>query len=449
MTSANDPNNTWEHPEAAVAATPAGAQAEIHLQEALAAAPVSSTRRVGPMFVITYALALFGVWMAINTPATVTLALRISEVDPDGKTGGYSLLAGVGTLVALIANPLFGRLSDRTASRFGMRRPWMAVGLIGSAIGAAVIALGQSTGVLLIGWVLMQLFVNATIAALLAVIADQVPQDQQGLLGGIAGMTPTAAILAGTFFVQLFPTEPLLQMGLPILAAFLFTGLFMLVLRDRRLVGEREAFGGKAFLGSFYFNPRKSPDFGWLLLSLFLIEMGLAVVLTYTVYFLQDFVGIDEADLATTVFQAALLTNGIAVLISFASGAVSDKLGRRKPVLLAAAVLGAAGVLVMVVGGTLPAFFLGSAVVGIGLGCYYGIYLGFAVSTMNDPANNARDLGLVNIAITLPFSVVPFIAPLVLGTGGDQASNYPALFIGGALLSLIGIPVLTRIRGSK
>ena len=29
-----------------------------------------------------------------------------------------------------LANPLFGKMSDRTSSKLGMRRPWMVIGLV-------------------------------------------------------------------------------------------------------------------------------------------------------------------------------------------------------------------------------------------------------------------------------------------------------------------------------
>jgi hypothetical protein len=45
--------------------------------------------------------------------------------------GALALVVGIESLVALIGNPLVGRLSDRTTSRFGMRRPWMVVGVLG------------------------------------------------------------------------------------------------------------------------------------------------------------------------------------------------------------------------------------------------------------------------------------------------------------------------------
>jgi Na+/melibiose symporter-like transporter len=34
-----------------------------------------------------------------------------------------AVVAGVGSLLAMVANPFFGRMSDRTSSHLGIRRP--------------------------------------------------------------------------------------------------------------------------------------------------------------------------------------------------------------------------------------------------------------------------------------------------------------------------------------
>lgn len=170
-------------------------------------AATSAPQRVGPIFIAIYVLALFGIWMSINLPASVTLALRIGELDPEGKATSYSMAAGIGTLTALLANPLFGRLSDRTRSRFGRRRPWIVVGLSGTIAGAAVIGFSNSMPLLLLGWIMMQAFVNAAIAASLAIVADRIPEKQQGFVGALSGMAASAAILIGVFFVQWFPSK--------------------------------------------------------------------------------------------------------------------------------------------------------------------------------------------------------------------------------------------------
>lgn len=223
---------------------------------------------VGAGFITLYALAMFGIWMSIMLPASVTLALRISQIDPDGKNVSYSIAAGVGTLVALIANPLFGRLSDRTRSRFGRRRPWIVIGLAGTIVGAVIIGLSNSFPLLLLGWIIMQAFVNAAIAATLAIVPDRIPESQQGLVGALSGMASSAAVLVGVFFVQWFPTNVLAQFGLPVLVAVLFAGLLVALFRDDKPApADIGPFDLREFLGSFYINPRKSPDFAKFLVA--------------------------------------------------------------------------------------------------------------------------------------------------------------------------------------
>jgi MFS family permease len=56
------------------------------------------------------------------------------------QPSSLSLVLGVGAFFALIANPLVGRLSDRTTSRFGQRRPWLVGAVLGRLFGLALIA---------------------------------------------------------------------------------------------------------------------------------------------------------------------------------------------------------------------------------------------------------------------------------------------------------------------
>ena len=65
-------------------------------------------------------IASAGLWMAVLAPALVVLAIKVSEITtPDTRAGALSLVAGVGAAVALLANPFFGRLSDRTTPGSG------------------------------------------------------------------------------------------------------------------------------------------------------------------------------------------------------------------------------------------------------------------------------------------------------------------------------------------
>lgn len=420
----------------------------------MTASPLPETgvavRPVRPAFVLIYALAMFGIWMSIMLPASVTLALRISQIDPDGKTTSYSIAAGVGTLVALIANPLFGRLSDRTRSRFGRRRPWIVVGLAGTIVGAVIIGLSNSFPLLLLGWIIMQAFVNAAIAAVLAIVPDRVPEKQQGIVGALSGTASSAAVLVGVFFVQWFPDSVIAQFGLPVIVAVLFSALLIVMFRDDAPApADMPPFSVKEFFGSFYIDPRRSPDFAKFLAALFLIACGMGVISTYTVYLLQDRVSPPEGELPGLITLAYVVPGIIAVASAPLAGWLNDRTGRRKVILGVGALFVVAGLAVLAFADSVPLFMVGlSLSAGLGTGIAYGGYIGFAVATMNDPATAARDLGVVNIALSLPYSVMPFIAPLLLGIGGG-AANYPALLLVSAALTLLAFVPMLLVRSTR
>jgi MFS family permease len=102
---------------------------------------------------------------------------------------------------------------------------------------------------------------------------------------------------------------------------------------------------------------------------------------------------------------------------------MSDRIGRRKPFVAPGAVLGAAGLLVMILGNSLDWPYVGAAICGVAAGLIMGVYLSFAISTLPDSANVARDLGLVNMAATLPYSFILFAAPLLLNIGAATTTR--------------------------
>ena len=99
-------------------------------------------------------VANLGVYMALLTPVMVSMAFKIDHlVGADAAPAQLGMVMGVGALFALICNPLAGRLSDRTTSRLGMRRPWIIGGAIVGAAALAVVGTAQSVALVLVGLV--------------------------------------------------------------------------------------------------------------------------------------------------------------------------------------------------------------------------------------------------------------------------------------------------------
>ncbi|HYI56272.1 MAG TPA: MFS transporter, partial [Microlunatus sp.] len=150
-------------------------------------------------------------------------------------------------------------------------------------------ALAPSVPVVLIGWCIAQVFFNALLAALVAVLPDQVPVAQRGRVAGVLGICLPIASVSGTFVVQLFTGNTLAMFLAPCAIGGILILLFVVALRDRRLaVADRPAWSLREFTSAFYLNPRKHPDFAWAFASRFLLVLAYAFLTTYQVYYLLE-----------------------------------------------------------------------------------------------------------------------------------------------------------------
>jgi MFS family permease len=142
-----------------------------------------------------------------------TLALRQDWVDAH-KALALAIVLSPGLLVALIANPLFGLLSDRTPGRLGRRRPYVLGGTAVNVVGLAIMAfapalfasdrsglvLSPGMLVLMFGLMVTQLANNAAAAPFHALLPDLVPQDQRGKASGIMGVAYWLGTISGSVF---------------------------------------------------------------------------------------------------------------------------------------------------------------------------------------------------------------------------------------------------------
>jgi MFS family permease len=244
------------------------------MAEAAIEPEVPSVPRVGWGFIALYTSAYMGTVLVLIAPLLVTLALKVdSLVGSRQAPNSLALVTGIGALVAMLGNPFFGRMSDRTSSPWGMRRPWMVIGLGGGSFGILLVALAPTIPVVLVGWCIAQLMFNALLAAQVAVLPDHVPPAQRGLVSGVLGVCLPIAAVSGTFFVQLFTGNQIAMFLVPCAIGGFFILLFALSLKDRRLArANRPPWSLRELVRSFYVDPRHSPDFAWAFLSRFLFS---------------------------------------------------------------------------------------------------------------------------------------------------------------------------------
>jgi MFS family permease len=408
--------------------------------------PVS--RPVSWGFIALYAFAYLGITLMFLAPVLVTLALKINSlVGIEQAPNSLSLVTGVGSFLAIFANPFFGKLSDRTASPLGMRRPWMVIGLLGGSLGVLVVALAPSIPVVLIGWCVAQLLFNALLAAVVAVLPDQVPTAQRGLVSGVLGVCLPIASVSGTFLVQLFTGNQLAMFLVPCAIGGFFVLLFALTLEDRRLAkADKPAWSLRELASTFYVNPRTSPDFAWAFASRFLFVLAYGFLVTYQAYYLLDKIGSPEPDVPQQIFLATLTQSTFIVVASVIGGRLSDRTGRRKIFVLTAAIVYGLAMFALAVVSDFNGFLVGMAIGGLGFGVYVAVDLALAVDVLPDKESAAKDLGVFNIAGALPFSVAPGIAPAILALGGG---SYGVLYAVAGVWAIIGALAILPVKGVR
>ncbi len=403
---------------------------------------------VGRRFVVLYAAAYMSTSLLFVAPLLVTLALKVDSLVPDREAPDrLAMVIGVGALVSLFANPFFGRMSDRTTSRFGRRRPWMVVGLVGGTLGILTVALAGSIAVVLVGWCAAQLFFNALLAAQVAVLPDQVPPERRGLVSGVLGTCLPIAALTATFLVDLFSGHRLAMFMVPCVVGGTFILLFVANLDDRRLpVAGRPPWSIRELAGTFYFSPKTSPDFAWAFVSRFTFVLAYAFLVTYQAYYLIHGLGTAKGDVAHQIFLGTLAQTAVVLVVSLLSGRLSDRTGRRKVFVVTASVAYGLALLVIAGASDFNGYLVGMALSGVGFGMYFAVDLALVADVLPDERSAAKDLGVLNFAGALPFSVAPALAPVVFAISGG---SYAALYTVAAACAISGAAAITRIRGIR
>jgi MFS family permease len=381
-----------------------------------------------------------GAFMALSTPLQLLLTLHLARIAGPSAAAAFGLVTGLGALCALLANPLGGRLSDRTAARFGRRRSWILTGAVIGCLTLATMAFATAVWQVALIWCVVQISLNFQQAATTALLADQVPPARRGTVSGLLGMAAMVAPLLGIAVVSLIE-NPTLQ-WLFVAGAGLALGLSAaLLLRDpasRRPEGLARL-DLKGLATTFWLNPRRHPAFGWAWLVRFLITCAYASA-TYTAFFLMGRFGYSEDDVAAQVLRLSAIMVVALAAASVLSGIVSDRIQRQKPFVVAGGIMAAIGLTTMGLAPSMAFVYLAEGLLGAGFGLFIAIDAALCVRMLPHAEDTAKDLGLINVANSLPQSFVPFVAPALLALGG-----FTALYLSLALFGILGAVLVRRL----
>lgn len=385
--------------------------------------------------------ALTLLWGAIQS---IFLALQVQNIDSRNAAGNLALIVGVGAIGAMIAAPVAGTLADRTRSRIGGRAPWILVGGIATLVLTILFAFAHSIPELVVYWFLLQVSTNFILTPMSVHIPDRVPVVRRGTFSAVVGLSQLVGSVIGQSFGAAFAS--LIGVGYVIVGTILLLGVVTFVLVNKRsnLGLPKPPLNVVTILKTFWVNPIKYPNFGWAFIGRFLLMVGYFPLQAYTLYILQDFIGLGK-DAVASVPALGLASLVGTVIGTTLSGFVADKIKASKPVILVASALLVVAFIFPIIWPTLPAMLVYSAIAGLGFGAYLSVDYVLITQVLPNADEAGKDLGIINITTTLPQTIGVAVGGLVV----TAFSGYIALFPVAIVLVILGSLCLFAIRGVR
>jgi len=145
-------------------------------------------------------------WLGINAimgGIGIALQERVPGMVPLGEKGTYLALAGFLTLgVNIVVQPTVGMVSDYTRSRWGRRKPYIAIGATLDVVFIIGLATANSFAVLVAFLFLLHFSSNFAQGPFQGYVPDLVPDKQVGLASAMVGAMQTVGFIVGGIIVS-------------------------------------------------------------------------------------------------------------------------------------------------------------------------------------------------------------------------------------------------------
>jgi len=349
----------------------------------------------------------------------------------------FGLLSNTRSIEGVVIQPTVGALSDRIWTRFGRRRPFIAVGILLSAVFFLV---GSASTTSLVGLAisifLFSIFFNAAIDPYAALLADITPLHQRSLL---SGLSQGIQLLGQVGFLLLLVALTDNKTGPPWTywaVAALLVGTFAVTvagIHERREVAERaEHVALRTYLKLALSHGQALRFLG----ALFVFNFGFAAVIPFLTPFLTTDIHLSD-QLAIGLAALSLLVTAVTAV---AWGRVADRWSQKRVLAIGWAILVAAAF-----GGTVIHELAETIVVVILAGIGNGAQTAVAwplLTSLIDPDESGIFAGLKAAAesVAIPLSVTVaaevFLNPAALNLG------YRGIFFMLAINMVIALIVL-------
>lgn len=399
---------------------------------------LTAAEREPKLFFWKFGIAYFGSVIAWAGPTQLLLGLQMIELRPDSKEESLALLMMLGGATAVVSSLITGYAADRSwfwVNRWGKRLPWVLLAAPLVTVGLFLMSFTPSFWVLTGLWCLVQVFVAFVTNNLMTVTADVVPQEKFGLVSGIVGATYTFGIVGGTAVAT----------ALPITQAYWAVGVISLVFIFQFAVGRGHVDSHVRPHNSLSVTVGDEGSYRnyWLVFaSRFVIHLANYTSLFYLLYYLRDHIGVPDPDAG--VLMLTVLYAVFTIITAIVSGNVSDRIGRRKILVVVSAFGVAAATGMMTIATGMGLVCAAAILLGISWGVFSSVDQAMVNESLPSKRNRARDVSLMSLTQGVSNMFCGGLAALAL-----RHFDYPGMFLMCSIICIVGALMVLPVTSSK
>ncbi len=427
-------------------------------------------------------------WFATNflwgALLVIMLPGEIKSMIPKDRITALGLLTGLGAFAALVVPLIVGALSDRCASPWGRRRPYIATGVVVNLVGLTMMCVANliskpmeasgSTSYLgtvlfffthptfilfTFGYLTVNLGNNIASAAYSGVIPDLVEQQHRGLASGyMALMSQLGTLFGAVGCGLLLGKQPEVVkyavVGIALIGIALIT---LLGIKETPLSSKPEKIHWPSYIKSLWISPKRYPDFAWVWITRALVMLGFYSVLPFLNYYFIDVIGIEKPELPVAELTGLMLiTSSISGIYG---GVLSDKIGRKRVVYIANVAIALISIS-FIFCRTIPQVLVAGMIFGLGFGAYTSVDWALGTDVLPSKKNAGKEMAVWHIAMTLPQAIAaPFAGELISWFGKTKGPDpeivhytipgYSAVFVLCAVCFSLGAYFLRNVRSVR
>lgn len=398
--------------------------------------------------------AFSALWQSLHT---IILPIRLLDFTPEAeKNTALGIITFSGLILAMLVQPIFGAISDRSTYKMGRRKPFVLIGALLVLVFLPGIGLFGNFAAIFTIYCLLQFSANIAQGPYQGYIPDLLPFQKRGLASGVKAFLEIAggaiAVLAISRLMSSYEESgdpQLLGFSLGLIAVLIIISLliiFFFIKEKPQGAGEGKAFSLGAVFSVFKLDFKKDRAFLWYLASRLLIFMSFATLQQFSLYFLRDVIGVEDPAGAAANFT---IIGVLGMMLSvYPAGYFSDKIGR-KPIAIASGLLGAFAILLILIFQHYTMVLVSAGIIGIAVGAFTSTNWALATDLLNK-GEEARYLGIANMATAGGAALARLIGPVIdFFNNIAEGSGYQIMLVCCLLYFTFGALLVFKIKGKR